>query len=368
MRIGIDARPLTVKNFTGIPNYVYQICKQWMVNHPEHEYYLMARRPICFKWEELPENWHIVDEPFFIDNTKLWSLIKLPLLVKKYKLDVFWGPNYVLPARVKGVKYYNTIHDLAIYRFEGIGHKRNTKIIKTFLPKSCKQAERIITVSYATANDIHEILGIDKSKIEVCYLGKPEIANKNINKENIRESIIGISDYFLFVGTIEPRKNLTTVVKAFNNYCKENGFANLVIAGGVGWNAISIIDEIESSPFRERISCLGYITEDEKDYLLKNAKAFLFPSLYEGFGLPILEAYSYRLPVITSRNSALPEIAGDAALYIEQSNDDKSLKNKMFDICDKSIRTELQEKMVYQLQKFGWDSCADQVLKVITNN
>ena len=115
MRIGIDARPLALESYTGIPKAVYEITKYWLENHPEHEYYMLSSIPVHFE-ENLPENWHVLDKPEMIDNQKFWALFELPKLIRELKLDVFWGSNYLLPRRVPGVRYCVTVYDLAIFR------------------------------------------------------------------------------------------------------------------------------------------------------------------------------------------------------------------------------------------------------------
>lgn len=364
MRIGIDARPLTVHNFTGIPNYVYQICKQWMMNHPEHEYYLMARRPICFAQEELPPNWHIVDEPWIIDKGKFWFLFKLPALIKQYELDVFWGPNYSLPRKVKGTKYYLSIMDMAIFKFKHVGQLKNTIQIKLFLRHNARKAERIIVISKSTKLDVSEIMNVAPEKIDVTYIAGD--TNKAVYDDAIRPEIDELDKFFLFVGTIEPRKNIKTIIDGFEKYCDITGDSQtrLVLAGGKGWNCSDIYEKVEKSRYSGSIIMPGYITDAEKELLYKKAIAFVYPSLYEGFGMPILEAFKHSTPVITANNSSLPEVGGDAALYIE-TLDCGQLAKKMIEIMniDKKM---IQQKMSCQIKNFSWEKCANQTLGILT--
>ena len=133
MRIGIDARPLTQNTFAGISNYEYQVVTSWMKNHPEHEYFLLSRLDTCFDGQDIPDNWHLLHDPFVIDNRKLWFIFKLPALIKKLGLDAYWGPNYSLPKKVKGTEYYLSVHDLAIFRFKNIGHWKNSLQLRLLL-------------------------------------------------------------------------------------------------------------------------------------------------------------------------------------------------------------------------------------------
>lgn len=364
MRIGIDARPLTVQNFTGIPNYVYQICKQWMENHPEHEYYLMSRRPICFTKEELPDNWHIVDEPWIIDKGKFWFLFKLPALIKQYELDVFWGPNYSLPRKVKGTKYYLSIMDMAIFKFRHVGQFKNTMQIKLFLKSNIKKAERIIAISESTKRDVAEIMNVNPERIVVTYIAGD--SRKSTCDGMVRTEIAELDNFFLFVGTIEPRKNIKTIIDGFEKYCErtKDFHTKLVLAGGKGWNCSDIYTKAQRSIFSDRIIMPGYITDAEKKLLYKKAIAFIYPSLYEGFGMPILEAFYYGTPVITANNSSLPEVGGTAAFYIE-TLDCGQLAKKMIEVKDID-KEMIQQKMKCQIKNFSWEKCANQTLGILT--
>ncbi len=367
MKIGIDARPLTVDKFTGIPNYVYQICKEWMVNHPEHEYYLMSRRPICFREEDLPDNWHMVNDPWIIDKGKFWFLFKLPELIKKNELDIFWGPNYTLPRKVKRTKYYLSIMDMAIFKFKHVGQWKNSLQIKLFLKKNTRKSERIIVISESTKKDVIDLMGVPAKKVDVTYIAG-DSANKDYNGE-IRDEIKKLNDYYLFVGTIEPRKNITTIVKGFEKFCDDNPEEDvkLVLAGGRGWNCNEIYAQVKNSNHTNKILMPGFVSDSEKEYLYKHAIAFVYPSLYEGFGMPILEAFKYGTPVITANNSSLPEVGGDAAFYVD-TFDSSALAEymKTVYIMDEKELNNLKAKMENRLKQFSWKKCADETLDLIT--
>jgi glycosyltransferase involved in cell wall biosynthesis len=307
-----------------------------------------------------------VDDPFIIDKGILWYWLKLPKLIKEYKLDVFWGPNFSLPPKVKGVKYYVTVHDLAIYKFKHIGQLRNELRIKMFLKHDLKKATKIFSVSNSTKSDIAEIMNIATDKIEVTYIAGNY--DDGVCDEEIRIEIKNLDKYFLFVGTVEPRKNITTLVEAFEKYCAKYGDdTKLVIAGGKGWNCDKIYERINSSPVADKILLTGYVNGAEKEYLYKNAICFPYPSLYEGFGMPILEAFKYRLPVIAAYNSSLPEVGGDAAIYVNTYDSD-GLCEKMYYISslDDELMVQMQVKIDEQLALFSWEKCSEETITIIT--
>ena len=370
MRIGIDARPLTAKTFAGISYYEYQLVCHWMKQHPEHEYFLMARKDTCFSDTDLPENWHIVNTPWVIDEGKLWFLFKLPALIKEHRLDAFWGPNYSLPRKVKGVAYFLTVHDLALFKFKGIGEWKNAARIKLFLRRVLAKAEKIFAISVSTKRDLHELFHVPDEKVNVTYLsGGDEQSPYTENAAGqFRDEIGKLRSVFLFVGTIEPRKNIETIIRGYEEYAKETEDPlPLVLAGGRGWNCDGIYRMAENSPFREKILMTGYVTDAEKEALFQKAKAFLYPSLYEGFGIPVLEAFSRGVPVITANNSSLPEVGGDAAFYMD-TYDTAALKEYLKKTAAMSAEelNDLRKRMEKQREKFSWEKCAEETLKLIT--
>lgn len=389
MRIGIDARPLTMETFAGISNYEYQLVSSWMEHHPEHEYFLLSRRDTCFQGHQLPENWHIVNTPWVIDKQKLWFLFELPKLIKELKLDVYWGPNYSLPQKVSGVRYCLSVHDLAIFKFKHVGQWKNAIKIKLFLRRDIKNAAKVFAISESTKRDLVSMFDVSPEKILVTYLSggdeRRRTKNKGCNKTqvssedrhdvhtpNIRPEIRQLDSLFLFVGTIEPRKNILTIIKGYEQYCNETAAASgeplpLVLAGARGWNCEAIYQAVESSPNRTKILMPGYITDEEKEMLFQKTKAFLYPSLYEGFGIPVLEAFSRGVPVVTANNSSLPEVGGDIAFYMDTMDAEKlaAYLKELSELQGQRLK-ELQERMKQQAARFSWERCAEETLKEIT--
>lgn len=373
MKIGIDARLFTTPNFTGISRSVHEIIKMWAQKYPEHEYYLLSRRPIHLEFE-LPKNWHIVNTPWIIDKGKLWAIFELPKLIKELNLDVFWGTNYSLPRKVsKNTKYYVTVYDLALFKFKGIGATRNTIRLKLFAKSACKKAEKVIAISKATAKDITEIFKIPKSKISVSYCGglPTEFSALMVDCTKEVNPVLKFNENFLlFISTIEPRKNIITIIKSFEKYIDDTGEnTKLVLAGRRGWKCDEIYDVIKKSKYRNRIIMPGFISDKDKAYLLSNAKAFVYPSLYEGFGIPILEAFAYGVPVLTAKISSMPEVGGDAAYYIENPTDINGLANLMKHVVnlDDNERKKIQERMKRQLRMFSWEKNANEMMEIFVD-
>lgn len=368
MRIGIDARPLS-RQRAGIGTYVYNIVKNLNKLDKENEYYLFSCREVFIDFE-LEKNWHIVVEDYKVGT--FWLLNRGSFLIKKYNIDVFWGTQHVLPfGKVKNVKYVLTICDLAQFRIKNIGSAYNSIIQKFFVKNSCKKADKILAISEATKYDIVDIFGIEAYKIACTYLGgtdKVEIPQlSEIN--DVREKFQVKEDYFLFVSTIEPRKNVDTIIEAFN-LLKEryNTECKLVLAGGLGWKYESTIRKIEKSKYSKDIIRTGFVSAKEKQCLFAGACAFIYPSLYEGFGIPLLEAMNYGLPIITTNVSSLPEVGGGAVMYMQGVHDAPGLCELM-NTClglttkERSEYKELDEK---QRNLFSWEKCSRETLSFLT--
>lgn len=376
IKIGLDATVFANEQYTGIPRSVYEIIKHWSTHYPDNEYFLISSVDVHIDFD-LPDNWHIirtVSNHRIINKLtrvgKIWDLFILPYIVHKYGLDVYWGTNYVLPlVKNKNTKYVVTIYDLALFKFDKINQVATTIKQKLLIKPTLANADTIVAISNATKNDIIELFGVKENKIEVSYCGKSDNKSKaKINKKEINQKLLFDDEYFLFISTIEPRKNLITIVKAFEKYLdKTKNNTKLVIAGKKGWNCDDIYETIENSKYRDSIIMPGFISNLDKQYLLENAKLFLYPSIYEGFGLPILEAFSYNLPVITANNSSLPEVGGDAAFYIEDTfNDDElsELMIKVYNLSQEEI-TNVIDKEKEQLNKFSWQKNSNEMMDII---
>lgn len=372
MKIGIDARNLLTKHYTGIARYIYENIHAWARLYPQHEFYLFSPKRLHLELK-LPPNWHIIDDTK-TTNGKIWFLLELPALVKKYNVDVFWGPSFTLPRKNDKTKYFVTVHDLALFKFKGIGELKNTIRVKGLTKRACKSADGIITISKTTAEDVHELLGIPKEKIYVSYIGglpstfSPEYG---CDKTKVNPVLQFEEDYFLFISTIEPRKNVLTIIKAFELYKeKTKSSMKLVLAGKKGWRCEPIYQAVENSRYCNDIIMPGFISDDDKAYLLSNACAFVFPSLYEGFGIPILEAFAYDVPVITANVSSMPEVAGNAAFYVNDPFDIDALSQQMLNVSTLSNedKRRLSDKMKMRLQMFSWDKNAKEIMEIMSKD
>lgn len=375
VRIGIDARSFVWDKgkITGIGHYILETMKVWMRECKEDEFFLLAHREIPLDIQ-MPDNWHAVSDGGIFRIGRIWERTRLPYYIRELGLDVFWGPYYSLPKKVKQTKYFVTVHDLALWKYPSVGEASNVAYLRMRTGRACKRADAVLTVSQAAAEDIVDIYHVERERIAVCCCGgaadRTDI-NADINRKiavgSIHPALMFEQEYILFVSTIEPRKNVLSIIHAFEIYKEKTGSSvRLVLAGKRGWNCDDVFLAANQSQYKEDIIMPGYITGDEKTYLYQHAKMFVFPSLYEGFGIPVLEAMEYGLPVVTSRISSLPEVGGDAAFYIDDPKDVCALAGQMEKVCNMSAEEvgSLRDKMRMQVEKFSWKKCADEIMGV----
>lgn len=371
MKIGIDARPLK-KQRAGIGTYVYNIVKYLNDIDTENEYYLFSNKEIVLDFKP-GDNWHIVVEDFPVGT--LWLSFRGAALIKQYGINVFWGTQHVLPlGKPDGVRYVLTICDLAQFRIRNIGSRYNTIIQKFFVKGSCRKADRILAISEATKYDIIDIFGIESSRIVCTYLAgtdRPEAADAGeIEQTKKRFGIKG--EYFLYVSTIEPRKNVETIIAGFSLFMEQRANEEepyyMVLAGGLGWKYEGVLRLIEASNYKDNIIMTGFIPQREKQCLFEGALGFVYPSLYEGFGIPLLEAMNYGLPIITTNVSSLPEVGQDAVMYIKEPRDAAG----MAELLAKCAALTQEEKTLIacndkrQREKFSWEKCARETFSYLT--
>lgn len=259
-----------------------------------------------------------------------------------------------------------TVHDLTMVKFPNHRPEESHKHSK-MIEKACSKATHIIATSEATKNDIIKYFNIDNRKISVTYQGTSNIFKKILNKNKINKIIdkYGLkTPYLLFVGTIEPRKNIINLIKAFEKIAKNIPSYNLYLVGRKGWNSDGIYDYYEKSKYKNRIEFLDYVSDEDLVYLYNGAKLFCYPSIYEGFGLPILEAMKCGVPVITSNISSMPEVGGKAVIYVDPKDHNDLAQKMQKTLKDEKVLEKLSWDSLKQSNKFSWDKCACQTYKI----
>ena len=297
----------------------------------------------------------------------LLESILLPRIMRMRKVDIFHSPSFTIPFSVS-IPTVVTIHDMVCYKFPETIDRLRRIYLANAVRCSILKADRIIAVSQSTKKDIVDTFDVPETKIDVVYEASAPCfratADGNSVQETCKKYFIE-EPFLLYVGTLEPRKNLVKLMQAYFILKRDYRIKHkLVIAGKKGWNYGPIFSEIERLSLRNDVIFTGYVPEQALVHLYNGAELFILPSLYEGFGLPILEAMACGTPVITSNISSMPEVAGDAAILVDPYDVD-ALAGAMHGVLtDKGLKESLVKKGLERVKHFSWKKCAEETIRV----
>ena len=383
MRIGIDARAILNPEkgeAIGVGHYTYQLIRHLLEIDKENEYVLFfdfrVREKDIKKFTK--PNVKIKFYPFSDYKKYLpgaYNEILGRATLAHEKLDVIHSTSPIsrIPSGYRG-KMVVTVNDLAVYKVPDVFPKFKKTKIKATTNLMVGKADKIIAVSDSIKNDLESIFKCPAEKIKVIHSGfdKRLFAESKLSREKVLEKY-GIPDdekYILFLGTIEPVKNITRLLEAFKIFkekCrKKNGKCQykLVLAGKNGWLASEYNQIVKDFGLEDDVIFTGYIIGDELVSLFKNADFFVMPSLYEGFGMTILEAFATSTPAIVSNVSSVPGVAGDGAYKVDPI-DTVGIAEAMFEFAtDENLKNEFREKGKKQLERFDWEKCARETLEL----
>ena len=364
MKIGIDASRYNLGGGTGVELYSTKIIHglvEYFKHHKEHSLvFYTPKKLTLYKTQNIKHR--------VIPMKRFWTKIRFSLEMLLHKPDVLFVPSHMFP-RFAPKKSYIMIHDVAFMHMKKVYSRIHYWHLKSGTKYAVKKAAKILVPSEATKKDLMKFFKCPAEKIEVIYHGC-DFAHKTLNPKFETEIFerLGLKrsdNFFLFIGRIEAKKNISRIIEAFVEFHKNFPNRKLVLAGkrGAGFN--KILKKAQELNAFEKIIMPGYITENEKHVLMKYCTAFVFPSLYEGFGFPILEAFTYGKPVITSAKGSAPEVAGDAAIYVDP-NESKSIQNAMKRIItEANLKGELAQKSKARLAKFKWEDSIAQTVKIL---
>ncbi|MBU0649501.1 glycosyltransferase family 4 protein [Patescibacteria group bacterium] len=320
--------------------------------------------------------------PNKILNYLFFKFFNYPKIDKELGVEVFFMPHINFIGLSNNVKKIITVHDLSFLRYkEFFSRRKNFWHRMTNVKNLLKQFNQIIAISENTKKDIIELCGISPDKIKVIYSGIEErykrITDAAHGSEEqkclfkIKRKYNLPEKYILYLGTIEPRKNVDGIIKAYNELrianCELRDY-KLIIAGGKGWKSDNIYKEWGLSEFKDDIKFLGYIAYEDKIYLYNLASVFVFPSFYEGFGFPPLEAMASGTPVVASYAASLPEVIGDAALMIDPYNISDIARGMRKILTDENLKNKLVERGLEHIKKFSWEKTAKKYLEILIQN
>lgn len=312
-----------------------------------------------------PPNYRFVHAPLTERSlVRLWQRARIPLPVELVTgaHEVFYSPDFVLPP-TRARKKILTIHDLSFKRMPETAIPNLKWYLEAAVPRSIQRADLIFADSDATRNDLIELYHTPPDRVQTLYSGCDPMFRRVLDEQEfarVRTAYNLEKPFILHVGTIEPRKNLVRLIQAFSRLPQRNDI-ELVIAGGRGW----MYDEIYAAPEKfgvtQSVRFLGFTPDANLPALYSLATLVAYPSLYEGFGLPVLEAMACGAAVVTANNSSIPEVAGNAALMID-AQDMQALTNALAQVLDDTeLRRSMQEKSIHQAKKFSWQASAKQL-------
>lgn len=376
MTIAIDIRSLSGGAYTGVGEYTRNLLKHIIGLDKNIQFKLFFNAHNSNPNLDFLEGAANVQTYFFRYPNKYFSATTRFLNVPKLDrmvggADVFFSPHFIATPTTASCKKIITFHDLSFERYpEFFDRRRKFWHFSNHPKKQAEKASEIIAVSESTAYDLADLYGIDEKKIHVVYSGVREGFFREFSREELShmKGKYRLPDRFILsVSTIEPRKNVLGIIKAFEIFKERGGSGEmkLVIAGKPGWLYQESFKAIENSKWRDDILYLGFIEDEDKPALYKLAELFVYPSIYEGFGFPALEAMASGTPVITSDCSSLPEVVEDAALLVDpfSISDIAWLMGEV--IRDKTLASLLKEKGVAQARKFSWQKCAEETLQIL---
>ncbi|HYM92960.1 MAG TPA: glycosyltransferase family 1 protein [Chitinophagaceae bacterium] len=363
MRIAVNTRFLLSDYLEGYGYFIYETFKRIVKKHPEHEFIFIFDRPFDKNFIFSENVKAVVTGPPARHPLlwKLWYDVKIPSVLRRYKPDIFVSCDGFCSMTIK-IPQCLVIHDLAFLHFPLFNKTSHTSYYKRNTPKFLSKARSIATVSEFSKQDIISNYKTDPSKIDVVYSAAKEIfrpANE-LQKNRTKEKYTEGKEYFVYTGAIHPRKNLINLLKAFSVFKKRmQTNMKLVLAGRLAWKYDSFLQSLKTYKYRNDVLLTGYVKQDELVNIINSAYALIYPSLWEGFGVPVLESMQCNIPVVTSLNSSMQEIAKDAALYTDPADYNEIAGKMMLLYKDESLRKQLIQKGEKIALQYSWDKTSE---------
>ncbi len=363
MRIAVNTRLLLKGKLEGIGWFTYQTLERIVHNHPEHEFIFFFDRAydpsFVFGKNVTPV---VVPPPARHPVLfSIWFDLCIPMMLRKYKADVFLSTDGQMSLTTK-IPTCLVIHDLAFEHYPQHLKFSARHYWRYFSPRFAHKAKRIVTVSEFSRQDIATRYKISPEKISVAHNGAHEAYQPlgYEEREAVKKQYADGCEYFVFAGALHPRKNVINLLKAFVSFKKHHRtHMKLVIVGRMAWKFDELVAMRKEMPFGDDVKWVGYMNVEELSRVTGGAYAMVYPSLFEGFGIPILEALQCHVPVIVSNTSSMPEVAGEAALLTDPE-DPEDIAAKMGMIYkDEVLRASLIAAAPAQAAKFSWDKAAE---------
>ncbi len=372
MLIGIESTRANKPAKTGVEWYAWHLIQELKRQSTTdgNSWVLYSNKVLTGGLEILPENWYEIRAKWPLAFG--WTQLRLSYELYRRPVDVLWMPGSTLP-RVSPKQTVVTMHDIGFHRLPKLYKGRQVRVHEHAMKEIKKRAARIITVSQFSAREMVEAYGIDPKKIAITPLGVEHnvyrpIADGDLVDQRVRRYEIP-HPYFLCVGRLEAKKNIVTLIRAFNEFKVRRGMGDpmhLVLVGIPGFGYDDIKRAINASTVKSDILELGYVPEGDMPYLMNGAEALIHPSLYEGFGLPPVQAMASGCPVISSNAASLPEVIGDAGLFFSPNEMEELVTCMNRLVSEPGLKHDLREKGIAQAAKYTWQRTAELTMPVLT--
>lgn len=370
MLIGVDGNEANVERRVGSGQFAFELIREFSQNK-KHKFLIYLKEKPKTDFPRESENFKYL----IFGPKKFWTQFALPAkLFFGKKPDVFFSPSHYGP-RFSSAPNVITIFDLSYVHFPEMFRKEDLYQLTNWTQRSAKKAKAIITISKFSKEDIVKYYKVDPKNVVVAYPGYDQKLFKPQNQkaiESVKRKYKIKNDYILFLGTIQPRKNLSRLLDAIdqltsrpsNHPTNQPTNLQLVISGKRGWLYDEFFEKVEK--MKDKVVVIDFAEEKDLPALFSGARAFVLPSLYEGFGIPVIEAQACGCPVIVSDVSSLPEIVGDSAILVDPESVDSIRSGIKKVLTDHKTRTVLIEKGFKNVKRFSWQKCAQEVLETIS--
>jgi glycosyltransferase involved in cell wall biosynthesis len=374
MNIAVNTRFLLKDQMEGYGYFISEVFVRLAASHPEHRFYFLFDRPVADGFT-FPQNVEtiVIGPPARLPLLwKYWYDVRVPWVLKKVRADVFVSPDGMCSLTTR-IPQCLVIHDIGIIHHPGDYRHAHSLFYRAFLPRFLKKAKMVATVSEFSKKDILKTYRADPSKITVVYSAVKEIFRPldDSAQQTIRDLWTEGKAYFIYVGAIHPRKNLVNLLKAFSIFKKRlQSNMKLVLVGRMAWKKSAFESSLKNYKYRNDVVLTGYLKEEDVSKLIASSYALVYPSSFEGFGVPVLEAMKCGVPALTSKGSSMEEIAGDAALYFDP-HDPQDIGEQLMRIYkDEKLRKEQIENGRTISSNYTWQRTAslvwDAIMKTVS--
>ena len=368
--IGIDASRANISKKTGTELYSHRLIQALKrIQVPGMEYVMYSKKPLKGGLEDLPEQWN--SKVLSWGPKRFWNQIRLSWELWSNPVDLFFQPTHTLPLH-RPKLIVSTLHDIGFERFPELYSKTEVRYHRHSARLAIRRANRILTVSEFSKREIMEVYNIPENKIVVTHLGydpekyHPEASSSDVSgaMNNYRLS----RPFFIYIGRVEEKKNIVNLIHAFSIFKGWRGIGDpikLFLAGSYGYGIKRIKAEIVARKMEDHIVMPGYVPDEELPGLLASAEALVFPSRYEGFGLPIIQAQASGTPVLTSNTASMPEVGGDGALYVNPDASEQIAQGMKRIVDEANLRDQLRLAGFENVKRFSWEETARKTMNVL---